>query len=259
MNTLKKLTMASATTVLGLGLMGTAQAALVIDDFNFDNIPPPNNTEADTNTGGNPDTQSRAASVGGLVMNGIAGWSRDVLYARSYAGADVTTADCYFCDQGVTSYDVNTTGHSYWSWTGPATDLSGLGPIQFSYSADNDGADMIISFSSDAGVTTEGTAHLSDLASTNNLKVNQNVGLPGGDLTAINYVRWDVFSVGSAEQGMGFVDDTGLLVALPNLGATAQRLDLTLDQVQAVPEPTTLVLLGLGVAGLGWRRTRRVA
>ncbi len=75
--------------------------------------------------------------------------------------------------------------------------------------------------------------------------------------------NWSVFSAGSAQSALlslsdsyGFNGTVSKLTLFSNL-SVSEPLSFTFDALSAVPEPTALLLLGMGLAGIAMRRSLR--
>jgi hypothetical protein len=77
-------------------------------------------------------------------------------------------------------------------------------------------------------------------------------------VTVIGIDGASVFTHATTDSFWGFADAAGLLsVSFFNLGTGSSMANYSFDNVTTVSEPTTLALLGIGLAGLGFLRRQR--
>lgn len=231
----------------GLLLAGQAQADFIIDDFNLDAAMTPA-TDATVDASGT--TQLAQNGTGSIFMNQLNGggvWDRNY-YAFLSSGDEAETVACGNCDQGHFTLASNSLGHGGFYYNGGSTvDLSGYDTLHWDYDADVDGGDVYAAFYSGAngsGGLIEALHLGSDL--TGGVVHNLSASL-SGDYSSVGFAAVYISAnSGLDTQGFGF-----------DLGASAARLDANIDNGRmSVPEPGTLALLGLGLAGFSWQRRR---
>jgi hypothetical protein len=235
--------------VLG-GIAGTsvAQAAtdLVIDDWNITG----GNVINATGTGGSTGPTLRETSGGTSLTRGY-------LYTTitSITTNAIRLGDSSATHFGIFNNDIDVNGWGYWSWTGGGN-LSAYTGIAFDYVADQTGADLILAFFE--GTTLIASIHQSDLVGTGGSVVPASI--PGVNLsaaTAINEIRLYVYSVG------GSLTDPTLGTA--ELNSSTLGLDFSIRNLRLtatngnIPEPATLALFALGLAGIGAVRRKKLA
>jgi hypothetical protein len=237
----------------GFAGTGVAQAAtdLVIDDW-------------DIMTGGGSIAVSsgvagpnpRAAATGGNSLTRGERYVRELTTPNGTSGV-ITLFDPTSDKQGGFSSDLATAGWGYWSWTGGG-DLSGYTGIAFDYVADQPNADVILAFFE--GTALKVSKQLSDLPGTAGVSQLFSSSVDFSAATAINEIRLYVLSAGGSRAVDG-LDGLGTV----NLGDPVSGLDFRIDNLKLTgpngntPEPTTLALFGLGLAGLGAVRRRKPA
>ena len=239
---------------IGGALMLAGQAhALLLDDMLFTGS---STTGEDTTPSSGSLTATRGTGGSGFFVNPD-GTRNGELYVYLVGGDGASTEDCGNCMSGHTVIDANSTAHHYFKWELP----DGASPfdktvdhwIELDYEADVAGMDLFLSFDDNSGARIGSFIQLSDLAATGLGLTNfETVKFElSENYSGIASIRLDVFSNGGS-----YVDETGWLgTTALGLGDAAIGLDTNFRNfVQQVPVPGTLVLLGLGVAGLGWQR-----
>jgi len=246
--------------VAGLAMAGQAAALVfVIDDFNApDPIAVSDNTADDVagiqgsgNQVGAPPAGQNAVwqwadSIGGPLdiaenAQGNAG-NRDIYAELDFAdGHVVETQVCHLCNAGHFSSDAPATGNGSWIYTGGPEDVSAMNTLVFHYAADLDGYSMDITFDWDNQTQSQTVNYLLYDTGGPNITDPAQRALFSAPLS-----DWDQAD---------FADLTSARFDV--LGV--QDLDFSIDSIHlaAVPEPTTLALMGLGLAGLGWRGRRK--
>lgn len=221
----KKLTM-----VMGFAgsiiLSGHAQAAFIIDDFNVDTA-----TQVSDNTVGGVVSGPSTIDGANIVMNGAA-WTR-ILSANLLSGGgfdDLATTVCNGCQAGhIDASGGNAQGQGSYTYTGSAIDLGAYSGLNFDWGSDLAGAavdilfnDVLVSSWSNL-VATGGTA-----PSNMSQQVTMGINWAAVGTTSISKIEFLVTGVASG--------------------------DTIIDNIQAVPVSGSMALLGLGIAGLGWRK-----
>ena len=230
----------------GLGVLGLAtsmllaapmaHATFIIDDFETTSGFSVTDLTADgvagiQGTGVSLGTTIDATNTVMGVLGGAAGWNRTIYAELDFVDA-VSTQVCPTCDAGhLASGAGGASGNASFIYTGTALDLSAYTgtTLDIAWAADQAGATLMVTFT-DSGALTDtyifpntpntGSSSIANLVSAGGV----NLAFVTVDETQITGVRIDILGVAD--------------------------LDATIDQI---PLPGTLALLGLGLAGFGWR------
>jgi hypothetical protein len=234
---------ASLALTAGLAFAGSAQAGFIIDDWQID---AGSGNFVNATLVVNPAGPTARTATGGQSLP-----RADILTTITTGGeaAGISLGDCDTCQFGTFSNNVGTAGWGYWSWTGGG-DLSAFTDVQFDYFSDLPDADVILGFF-EAGIL-KASAQESDMAATGGLPVAFSLAINMSAATNIDEVRLYAFSEGGALN----IPDLGIV----NVGS-AQSIGLDFGvravELTKIPEPATLALFGIGLAGLGFSRRKQ--
>lgn len=248
---MKLQTKAIAAAVAALSMVG-AQAAFLIDDFSTGQA-----QLQDFTTGALPINTAAygtnlAGGVGSSVAGGgIIGGERDLMvYKVSGAAVDEVSARVNGGPGGLFSYSSpsQTSGFAVLRWDGVnafsnGINVSGLGGVDLF----SNGLGIRVSSDADLAyqltmqVWTETAPMVWTLSEITN---NAPAGVTFQDFLFANFAGADFTKVGA-------------LQLIINTGAATPRLDVDVDFIGNVPEPTTLALAGLALLGLGLSQRKR--
>lgn len=238
---------------MAIMLSGTAQAKeFIIDDF-YDGPDAANvsySVTDNTVSDGAESTPGNAMPIVGsnhimqptpTTTNNPNNWTRTIS-AELLTGDSLSTQVCANCEAGhMVAGAGGASGISKWIYEGSTLDLRGYSGLYFEYAADLDGGILQFTFTDNAGdiavVSTaalQNTNNSSDITNPANrtpvtLALPTFAGIPGG---------------------LGYGDIERIEIMLTGVA----DLDFSIDNVKMVPEPGTLALFGLGLAGLAFRR-----
>ena len=249
-----------------LGVAGSAQAVM-IDDMAYTGAPV-NGQAVDTTADGNgvynnPTIGAASRGTGGSGAWVVGGSRTGQLYANLISGDRTSTDDCPTCTVSHTTDQSSSTSHNFLLWQGTDINLSAGESVAFDVETDIAGGDFFITLSNNGGAVAQ--HQWTDVVQTG-LTDLPTLGRPLLHATTLSFMpgavtfdelRLDIISAG----GSTYTDPTGLIVAGTNFGGSAIGLDTNIANLRTteVPEPTTLAMLGLGLAGLGWQRRRKSA
>jgi len=223
-----------------MAFIAPAQATFMVDDFNTANT-----YSCRDDLGGSNCPLTTTIDDGNTVWNDSTsphtGITRTI-DADLTAGDGVSIEICSNCQAAHITADAGVTqavDEYSFVWTGPSVDLSSYTSFMFDWGADLAGATWFADFGNSTGIVVDSPVQ-SALPAT-----------PGpGSLTYI--ASLDLSSVSVVD----FTDITQISLHFNGVGA----LDGNIDNVRvagAIPEPTTLALLSLGLVGLGVARRRK--
>lgn len=223
-----------------------ANAGVIIDDFSVDQ-----DRVTDTEAGAPGDWSS--TNISGAQASILGGY-RD-LYVEKSGPASGSASVTAVVELGVLSYEQgNAAGVGIVRWDGAnetaAVDTDGL--VSMGAGADLSVGAIAIRIhvvSADAGFPITLDIWTDALNDGNYVLTSVSQTAPGG-AGVVDFTFADIVGANFA--------DVGALQFRFN-GSTQTQLDLTIEIVQAVPEPGSLALAGLALAGLGMARRRKAA
>lgn len=235
----------------GFVVGGQAQAVL-IDDFDFTAVPA--NGQATSGTNGAVGADSRGTGGSGAWVDGSGNRIGQLYVNEVFGDPGMQTQDCPNCNAAHAVNPSSSAGHHYWYWEGP--DLS-VNSVSFDYETDIDNGDFFITLFNDGAIVAQ--EQWMDVSATGltatppPLLLSQPLTIDYSGI--IDAVRIDLLSVGNVD---AYSDPTNVL-SFTTLGERAIGLDANIDNLRyhQTPEPSTLALLGLGLAGIGWQRRRK--
>lgn len=249
-----------------LGVAGSAQAVM-IDDMAYTGAPV-NGQAVDTTADGNGvynnptiGAASRGTGGSGAWVDG-SGNRIGQLFANLISGDQTTTEDCPNCRVSHSTDKSTSTSHNFLLWqaqSGHEINLGAGESVAFDVETDVGGGDFFITLLNNGGTVAQ--HQWQDVVATG-LSLNPpsllhaiTLSFMAGAVT-FDELRLDIISAG----GSTYTDPTGLIAAGTDFGNVAVGLDTNIQNLRSsVPEPTTLAMLGLGLAGLGWQRRRKSA
>jgi hypothetical protein len=213
-----------ALALLGATLLAAPARSLVIDSFETD--------QAELSVFAGNDQEQAAVSGPGIL-----GGERRLTLTRSGSGSgtvEVTGGELvHMRDSGIVSFNLQ--------WDGPGS--SGLGDVDLTEGGLNTG--ILIEF---AQVDATRNLTISAISAPQASSLVSNLTLPAG--TDSLFVGFDEFAI---FQGPG-VDFTSLDILSLSIAGPPATDTVRINSIEAVPEPGVIVLLGVGLSLLPWRR-----